>query len=188
MPNKEHVETLMAAIASMSMAPWNHWRIENPSIRPNLLGVELADTNLSYAYLSYADLSHADLSRTNLHHATLRYADLSSARLQGADLSEADLSYAVFHHTDLKGAILRNAKLHGANLVGADLTDADLSGADLAEALLDTHVSGKRRKRFSEGVSYLEKLAMGLFSRSKDKDLHPPERDAKPHPSDKRLQ
>lgn len=95
MARKEHIQPLIGAIASMSMAPWNHWRIENPNILPDLLDVELADVNLSFA-----DLSHADLSRTNLHHATLQHTDLSSTSLQKADHSlpaESELGLAASH-------------------------------------------------------------------------------------------
>jgi uncharacterized protein YjbI with pentapeptide repeats len=120
-------------------------RIQNPSIRPDLLGVELEDANLSFAYLSYADPRHADLSGTKLHRATLRHADLSSTKLQKADLAEADLSFSI-------------------------LQGADLGGADLDDALLDPDAIETRKKRFSGGVSYLEKLALRFFPRSKRKD------------------
>jgi len=187
MANKEHVQPLIAAIASMSMAPWNHWRIENPSICPDFLGVELAEANLSFAYLSYADLSHADLSRTNLHHATLRHADLSLTSLRNADLSEADLSYSIIKGADLRGAILRNAKLRGTNLLGANLKDADLRGADLTDALIDPNAIEGQQKRFGGGVSYLEKLALDLFARAKRKAHRLVDGATEPHHSGKHI-
>jgi uncharacterized protein YjbI with pentapeptide repeats len=169
MASKEHMQPMIEALASMSMAPWNHWRIENPDILPDLFGVELADTNLSYAYLSYADLSHADLSRTNLHHATLQHTDLSSTTLQKADLHEADLSYAVLKGADLRGANLRDAKLYGAYLIGARLKNADFRGADLTDALVDPEAIEGQKDWLSAGVSQLEKLALGMFARAKAK-------------------
>jgi hypothetical protein len=186
MAQKEHVQPLMEALASISMESWNYWRIEHPDIRPDLRGVELTDANLSSAYLSYTDLSHADLSRTNLHHATLRYADLSSTILQKADLSGADLSYSILTGTDFTGAILHNAKLKGANLIGAILKDADLRGVDLAKALIDPKAIEGRKKRFRAGVQYIEKLALGLFARAKRTD-HLPGRGGKLHHPSKRL-
>jgi hypothetical protein len=176
MASKEHVQPLIEAIASQSTAPWNHWRIENPNILPDLLGVELVDVNLSFADLSYADLSHADLRRTNLHHATLRHTDLSSTSLQEADLSEADLSYAVLKGADLRGAILRNAKLRGANLIGASLRNADVRGADLTDILIDAEAIERPKKWIRRGVSQLEKLALGLFARTKGEDHIVPDR------------
>jgi len=167
MANKEHVQALTMAIASMSMAPWNLWRIENPNILPDFLGVELVDINLSFAYLSRADISHADLSRTNLHHATLQYTDLSLTSLRNADLSEADLSYSILKGADLTGAILRDANLRGANLSGASLKGADLRGANLADALVDPEAIEGQKRRSSGGVSRLEKLALGLFAYTK---------------------
>ncbi len=170
MANKEHLQPLISAIASMSMTPWNHWRIEHPNTLPDLLGVELADANLSFADLSHADLSHANLSGTNLHHATLERADLSSTSLQKADLSEADLSYSILKGADLRGAILRDARLCGTNLIGAKLKDADLRGADLTDALIYPKAIERQEKRSSGVVSRLEKLALGLLAHAKRKD------------------
>jgi hypothetical protein len=187
MAQQEHLQPLLASIASMSMTPWNQWRIQNPSVRPDLLGVELADVNLTLAYLSYADLRHSDLNRTNLHRATLRYADLSSASLQKADLSKADLSFAVLQGADLSGAVLRDAKLRGANLRGACLKDADFRGADLTDALTDPNAIEGRKEGFRGGVGYLEKLALRLFPRAKEKDQRMTEGDTEPDRKDKRV-
>ena len=187
MANKEHIKPLIASMASMSMAPWNHWRIENPSIRPDFRGVELAEANLSFAYLSYTDLSHSDLSRTNLHHATLRHADLSSTRLQRADLSEADLSYSDLTGADLSGATLRNARLFGAILRNANLNDADLRGADLDDALNNPEAIEGRKTKFSGGISRIEKLALGLFARATGKNHLLLDGGTKPHRSGKHI-
>jgi hypothetical protein len=178
MPNKEHMHALILAIASMSMALWNKWRLENPSVRPDFLGVELTDVDLSFANMSYADLSHADLSRTNLRHATLRHSDLSSTRLQKADLTESDLSFSILRGADLRGAILRNANLRGTDLVGAKLKDADLRGAEITDIQCDPNVIAEQKRRFGGGVSYLEKLALGLFTRVKGKHLQMPDQGA----------
>ncbi len=160
MAQKEHIQPMLEAIASMNITHWNHWRIENPSVRPDLLGVELPDVDLSFAYLTYTDLRRADLSRTNLHHATLRHADLTSANLQNADLHDADLSYSILQGADLTGAILRNARLCGADLRGACLREADLRGANLKETLFDPDAVEAHKNWIAGGVGYLEKLAL----------------------------
>ena len=187
MANKEHIQTLIDALASQSMASWNQLRLENPSIRPDLLGVDLADANLSFANLSYADISHADLSRTNLHHANLRHADLSSTNFQKADLSEADLSGSILNGADLSGAILRDTKLCNANLIGTNLKNVNLKGADLGGVLIDPEAIERKKMRLSRGVSYLEKLALGLFTRAKRNDPLQVNRGDKPHRSDKHI-
>jgi hypothetical protein len=187
MASKEHLQLLIEAIASQSMAPWNHWRREHPSILPDLLGVELANVNLSFANLSYADLSHADLSRANLHHSNLQHTDLRSTNLQKADLGEADLSYAVLEGADLSGANLRDAKLRGTNLIGTSLRDADLRGADLTDALIAPEALERPKKWISRGVSQLEKLALGLLARAKRKDRPSLDAGTKPPRSDKHV-
>jgi hypothetical protein len=175
--NKEHIQPLMAALASQSMKSWNQWRLENPSVRPDLSGVELADANLSFANLSYADIRHANLSRTNLHHANLRHADLI----------ETDLSGSILDGADLSGASLRDAKLRKANLIGANLDNANLKGADLEGVLIDTECVEGKKIGFGGGVSYLEKIALGLFARWKGKDHLHVKRETKPHRSDKHI-
>jgi len=63
-----------------------------------LVGANLRDTNLHYAYLPGVDLSYSDLRFSNLY-----LADLSNANLHGANLIEADLTRA-----DLRGANLED--------------------------------------------------------------------------------
>jgi uncharacterized protein YjbI with pentapeptide repeats len=183
MANKEHMQTLITALASQSMASWNRLRLENPSIRPDLLGVELVEANLSFANLSNADIRHADLSRANLHHANLRHADLSSTNLQQADLSEADLSGSILKGADLSGAILRDAKLRKANLIGASFKNVNLRGVNLAGVLLDPEAIGGKKIRSSRGVSNLEKFALGLFAHAKGKEHPRVNGGTKPHRS-----
>jgi hypothetical protein len=185
--NKEHVQPLIEALASMRMAPWNYWRIENPSIRPDLLEIDLSGANLSCANMSYADISRADLSRTNLYHANLRHADLSSTNLRGADLSKADLTGSFLKGADLSGAILRDAILREANLIGANLKHADLRGADLANALIDPEAIEEHKISPGGGISYFEKLALGLFARAKGKLHLPMDSGTKPHRSGKHI-
>ena len=92
----------------------------------NLVGANVAGTDLTEARLDDADLSHANLTGANLIGARLMGADLSGADLIGADLTRAYLNGA-----DLAGARLAGAHLTGTQLTGVNLTGADLAGADL---------------------------------------------------------
>jgi uncharacterized protein YjbI with pentapeptide repeats len=172
MSDKEHLQALILAIASMSMASWNKWRIENPSVRPDLCEAEITDVDLSFANLSYADLSYADFSRSNLYHATLRHTDLSATILKQANLREADLSFSSLQGADLRGANLHDAILRGTNLIGVRLEDADLGGADFTHALFNPKaVEEGRRNRLMRGVTYLERFALNLFSPGRSREL-----------------
>jgi hypothetical protein len=187
MAQKKHIQPLIAALASQSMTSWNQMRLENPSIRPDLLGVELEDANLSFANLSYSDISHANLSRANLHHANLRHADLSSTNLQKADLSEADLSGSILNGADLSGAILRDAKLCQAMLIGVSLENVNLKEVDLEGSLIGPEAKEGKKNRFGRGVSRLEKFALGLFARAIGKGHLRVNRENKPHRSGKHV-
>ena len=124
-----------------------------------------------------------NLHEANLSGLGLGGADLSGADLSEADLSGADLSYSTLKGTDLEGAILQDAKLRGTNLIGANLKDADFRGADLTHALIDPNAIEGQKRRFSRGVSYLEKLALGLFARAKRKDHSQPDKSTNPSSS-----
>ena len=90
-----------------------------------LIGISLAEADLSGADLALAILSGADLSGADLSGATLSSAYLKNARLFKVKLSEAFLI-----GTDLREADLREANLRGAKLEGANLRKADLTGAE----------------------------------------------------------
>jgi hypothetical protein len=162
MPNREHYQMLLPAIASGNCRKWNYWRIDNPGILPNLMAVELGEVNLPYIDFSRTDLSRANLRGTNLFHANLRKADLNRATLQNADLRKADLSDAYLGQANLTDADLRRANLNGADLRGAKLKGADLRGAFLR----GTRFSDSLRYEeihWDVGVSRLEKAALHLL-------------------------
>jgi hypothetical protein len=110
--------------------------MSNPSIKLNLVGVDLAgedlagadirNADLSGADLSYADLSGADLSYTNLTHADLQHAFLRWANLSYANLADGSLAYA-----DLRNANLSYANLNHTNMMEPNLKSANLSYADI---------------------------------------------------------
>jgi hypothetical protein len=158
MANPDHLKTLQQGVHV-----WNAWREREPSITPdlsgvdlreailtgadfrmanlrraNLAGVDLMGANLYRANLIEADLSRAHLYRANLIEAHLSRADLSEADLFWADLSEADLREAI-----LRGAMLSRVTLSRANLSGATLSGAMLSGATLSGAMLSGAILSK---------------------------------------------
>jgi uncharacterized protein YjbI with pentapeptide repeats len=136
MANEEHVKRL-----KQSIAEWNAWRQDNPTMLPDLRGANLRGVILIDADLAYADLSGANLFNAILRAANLRRASLSGAILEGADLTGADLrraglSSANLHRASLSSANLRGASLGGANLYNANLSGAILEGAHLSDANL----------------------------------------------------
>lgn len=151
MANRNHLR-----IFKKGLNIWDTWRQKNPTINPDLSGIDLTNMSLigvdfTKTNLSEADLSKADLFKAELRGADLSYAechetnfigaDLTLANLDGANLQEANLC-----QTDLRRAKLRYAEMFGArlswtratyaNLREADLWKSDLSGADLTKASL----------------------------------------------------
>ena len=137
MANPEHFKLLQQGVKV-----WNAWRKKEPSIVPDLTGVNLSEmdfrrSNLSKADITYANLIGADLRWANLISADLRWANLLGANLSRAKLNEAIFTWAVLIGANLSGAILGDgAKLDGANLCGANLKGTRLNEADLTWANL----------------------------------------------------
>ena len=109
---------------------WNHWRLANPHLIPDLEGCALEavfqndgsghDTPLNFLN---ANIKGATLSNAKLTGADLKGADLSGADLRGAQLQDADLSFA-----DISTARFAGADVQGAKFFKADVRGADLSG------------------------------------------------------------
>jgi len=76
--NPEHLAKLKEGVAA-----WNQWRLENPSITPDLEHADLRHAHLEHADLREAHLEHADLSGAHLEHADLGGADLTGADVTG---------------------------------------------------------------------------------------------------------
>lgn len=171
MANPEHLAKLMEGVER-----WNHWKGQNPEVRPDLneadlegaklMGADLSGAHFSKAKLSGADLSEADLFWANLNNADLHEADLArivsygadfrGANLRGANLLEANLEAADFVRANLQGAHLTGAYLEGADLSEADLSEADFSDADLREANLShANLSRARLSDANLGGAYL---------------------------------
>ena len=124
------------SILKQGVEVWNKWREENPDV----LAVDLRETDLAGAYIP-----DAHLLRANFRGANLRGADLTGAHLPGADLYIANLTQANLVGANLRGADLNGAKLIDANLRGADLFSANLTHADLTGAnLIDANLRGAK--------------------------------------------
>jgi uncharacterized protein YjbI with pentapeptide repeats len=119
--------------------------------RPESLGLNLGNVDLSRMHFHGAGLEKSLVSYSNLS-----YCDLKSAVCKGGDFTGAILSFAKLTDADLTGScflnahldnaelmratliktILCDANLRNANLSFADLTQANLCGADMAGAKL----------------------------------------------------
>ena len=128
--------------ASILAAADPTWRPGVPGInladalleRVSWRGVDLSSANLVQADFTCADLTRADLSATAARGAQFRAAKLRRARMRGinapaARFVGANLQGASLVKADLSGATLTNANLTGASLRGANLTKANLSDA-----------------------------------------------------------
>ncbi|MDY7022347.1 MAG: pentapeptide repeat-containing protein [Cyanobacteriota bacterium] len=102
------------AILKQGVSVWNHWRGENPQIKPNLNGADLRAAILRLSNLHGINFSQTDLGETDLKGADLVYANLAGANLKAADLRGANLwgvnlSRAQVLQTNFQGAILTGA-------------------------------------------------------------------------------
>jgi len=73
---------------------WNQWRIDNPSIKPELIGANLSELNLRGINFKNANISKAQFKETSL---------------EFADLREANFEMSIFVKTNFIGANLENA-------------------------------------------------------------------------------
>ena len=129
----------LALLTDKGIDAWNAWRREQPRVRVDLTGANLAETHLTGIDLRRANLRGADIAHAWLADADLRGANLSKVEAREANFMEANLEKAKLRGATLAGAFMPKARLPGADLTGtnlnkANLEDADLSGATLARA------------------------------------------------------
>jgi uncharacterized protein YjbI with pentapeptide repeats len=129
MANEEHLFLL-----KQGRGAWNRWRIQNPSIYPDLSMAELSEFFLFGINLSYTNLVGAHLFKTNLLGANLKSADLRDTDLRDAELIGANLTRANLSRANLNWANLSKAKLVEANLNQADLSRTNLNRTDFSRA------------------------------------------------------
>jgi hypothetical protein len=144
--NQKHVDLLKSGSAE-----WNKWRVENPTIVPDLSGADLRNASLSGADLRAANFKNADLRAANLRAANLRTADLRGANLSNAILWSASLTGAELKGADLSGADLRSVNFRAADLKEANLTDTDLGEANFRSAdLTSATLIGAKTNDFTD--------------------------------------
>jgi uncharacterized protein YjbI with pentapeptide repeats len=139
--NPQHVEILNQGVRA-----WNRWRLDNPTIRPDLRGasmrgleldrINLSNTDLQYAEFYQAQLVEADFSNSNLTYVGFGEATLGRAKFVGAILHNAILMKAHLYEADFTGADLSGTQLYGANLERARLRKVNLVGQWMATANL----------------------------------------------------
>jgi hypothetical protein len=103
--NHSHLHRLIEALQSRDTRAWDKWRKQNPTLRPDLRGLEYRvrgrRLSLGMINLKAARLSGAQLERVLAWDVRLQNADL-----RGAMLDQADLSYAKLQGADLEGCRL----------------------------------------------------------------------------------
>ena len=87
MADPEHLKLLQRDIK-----PWNMWRVEKPSLRPDLREAHLRGATLFGADLRKANVYGANLAGANLRGAILSGVDLSNVLFNMADLSRVNLA------------------------------------------------------------------------------------------------
>lgn len=134
MANADHLTILKQGRES-----WNHWREEQPRIKPDLSQVDFtraSDFKSSEIWGRHLMANDDEADRLLLHGFNFSQTDFYKADLSGVDLTDADLSDTKLVHTRLSGARMKRAILNGAQLWGAILAGADLSKVKLARTHL----------------------------------------------------
>ena len=132
MPNNDHLKILMQGADA-----WNKWRQQNPSVIPDLSGIQLEGMVLSETNLPHSkrkgvllNLRKVNLSSSNLTDCVLDGAELRKANLESANLRKVDL-----RKSDLREANLSKCRLNRANLTLARLYKTDFSKAHIWETV-----------------------------------------------------
>jgi len=131
------------------------WRASNPSIIPDLEGVELIQGRFR----------GANFQRANLMRAVLRGANLREANLRGANLTHANLRGAYLRKADLRHSILKHCNLVGTNLIAANCDNADFDTAicwDTFFVALDLSRVHHLERCFHRGPSNVDRRTLAL--------------------------
>jgi len=112
----QHIEVLKTGVQK-----WNAWRDENPSLWPNLNGVDVAELLKPFQDQDGA-IEGINFDRTHLQGAVFRKTKLHNARFNEAFLRHADFSGAEIYHGQFEGV-----KAEAATFVGAQLETCDFN-------------------------------------------------------------
>ena len=140
MADRKHLELVRKGVQV-----WNAWRLENPTIEPDLDGADLSGVDLAGAafanmslngtYLALAELSEADFTRTFCRNMSFARANLTGAKFRasyldnvafiGANLTETDFGSAwlqdcVFANLDLSSTKGLESALVSTSSVGLE--------------------------------------------------------------------
>src|SRR4051812_47292801 len=146
MANPEHLGILLRGVDA-----WNQWRIDYPTVLPDLRKADLYSANLRSI-----DFRHADLGGARLVGARLNWAMCSQAYISGTDLERADLTAADLRSARLNGCSLKTAQLTDADLTGAVLRNSDLAGANVSGAIFAHTVLVNVDLRSAEGLDSVQ--------------------------------
>lgn len=151
MANPEHLAVLRDAVTNKDIRVWNEWysarRAEHSGFRGDLsgatltnvrlLGINLAQADITKAILLRTDLREATLTNANFTESNLTTADLTSTRLNGANLFNFILTAANLNRANLTDANLAYAKILETNFLGANLTNTDFTNASVGFTQFD---------------------------------------------------
>ena len=127
-------------------AVWDKWRDDNPSIRPDLCGIDLSGKDLSGRDFHYVNFQNAILIGTNFSDCNLSSANFTAAQMQNctinhtlaewADFSDACLDNATLMGSCFEKASMERVSMHKVNAARSSFLGACLRGAALDKARL----------------------------------------------------
>ena len=123
-------EDIVRLLTNCQIEEFNRWRINNPTTKLVISGIDFVRKDLSGAYLNGIASASTNFSDCNLARINLVQADLSEANFEGANLTDAILMYA-----EMKGCNLAGSNLTRTNLMWANLQDSNLSGCKLSKTI-----------------------------------------------------
>jgi len=118
MANPEHLKIL-----HQGEDTWNHWRIENQDIEPDLSNANLQDVGFGGTDLNLQDVNLAGANFADTRQTVS--ANFCGANLAGANLAETSIFKASFRYANLTGVKFSRARLIIVDFTGADLREAD---------------------------------------------------------------
>ncbi len=165
-PDGEHISYLLDGVKA-----WNEWREAEPSICPNLSGldvhrlfesekriderevVDLTEINFEYASLRGIKFHRVRFDRTNCYGSDLRCSEWSGVTANGSNFVSADFRNAKidfsrlndcnFRSAETAGMSIEASRLRGANLRLTDLRGNSFLFSDLTSSdLSEAHVCG----------------------------------------------
>lgn len=99
MANPDHVQLISADVSV-----WNHWRSEQPHIKPDLSGIEIENHCLDKINLENSDISGARLIGSSFRNANLDHVKLNYSNICGSDFTDASLRNAYLFRTNAQVA------------------------------------------------------------------------------------